>query len=81
MDKHKDATPNMQIMNDTVIVKPASDFIFWTQNNTYEFIRICENGDVFVKGALIENDRELYAALCEFFKVHVKALKPPKVIG
>ena len=38
---------------------------FWT-NDTLEIIKLCENGDIFVKGKLIENDIKLVEAMREF---------------
>lgn len=37
-------------------------------NNNKEIVRICVNGDIFVKGKLIENDKELVEAFRSFFK-------------
>jgi len=33
-----------------------------------EILKICENGDIFVKGKLAENDKEVVNALREFLK-------------
>lgn len=35
-----------------------------------EILRLCTNGDIFVKGKLIENDIEVVDALREFLKHH-----------
>ena len=35
-------------------------------SDTTEIIKLCENGDIFVKGKLIENDKELVNAMREF---------------
>jgi hypothetical protein len=35
-----------------------------------EILKLCENGDIFVKGKLIENDKEVVDALREFLKSH-----------
>jgi hypothetical protein len=37
-----------------------------TKNN--EIIKLCVNGDIFVKGKLIENDKEVVDAMKEFLK-------------
>ncbi len=34
--------------------------------DTTEIIKLCENGDIFVKGKLIENDKEVVDAMREF---------------
>ncbi len=31
-----------------------------------EIIKVCENGDIFIKGKLIENDKEVVDAMREF---------------
>ena len=33
-----------------------------------EILKLCENGDIFVKGRLAENDKEVVEALREFLK-------------
>jgi hypothetical protein len=33
-----------------------------------EIIKLCNNGDIFVKGKLIENDKEVVDALREFLR-------------
>jgi hypothetical protein len=43
--------------------------IFFMQDiGTREILKICENGDIFVKGRLAENDKEVVDALREFLK-------------
>jgi len=41
--------------------------IVFTQTNK-EIIKFCENGDIFVKEKLVENDKEVVAALRDFLK-------------
>ena len=33
-----------------------------------EILKLCENGDIFIKGKLAENDKEVVDALREFLK-------------
>ena len=40
---------------------------FFTNGNN-EIIKLCDNGDIFVKGKLIENDKEVVDAMREFLK-------------
>ena len=57
-------------MKDTLILEPNP------APNTIEFkvgefietpiIKLCKNGDIFVKGKLIENDKEVVDAMREF---------------
>jgi hypothetical protein len=39
--------------------------------SSQEILKLCENGDIFVKGKLAENDKEIVDALREFLKVMV----------
>ena len=39
-------------------------------NGNTEILKLCENGDIFVKGRLAENDKEVVDALKEFLKSH-----------
>lgn len=45
---------------------PHSIVFFYASNNNNEIIRICDNGDIFVKGVMIENDKQVVDALREF---------------
>lgn len=38
-------------------------------NDYIEMLKLCENGDIFVKGKLIENDIEVVNALREFLEM------------
>ena len=40
---------------------------FFTDENN-EIIKLCDDGDIFVKGKLIENDKEVVDAMREFLK-------------
>lgn len=52
-----------------------TDVSFFGSSGT-EILKICENGDIFVKGKLIQNDREVYVGLCEALGVEVKNDRP-----
>ena len=43
---------------------------FMNDKETNEALKLCENGDIFVKGRLVENDKEVVDALREFLKSH-----------
>jgi hypothetical protein len=45
-----------------------SNTIHFFTNGTNEVIKFCNNGDIFVKGKLIENDKEVVDAMREFLK-------------
>jgi hypothetical protein len=57
-------------MKDTLTLKPnlaPNTISFITKEfNAEPFIKLCENGDIFVKGKLIENDKEVVDAMREF---------------
>jgi hypothetical protein len=50
-------------------LKKETSTIFYI-NNQEEILKICANGDIFVKGNLVENDKEVVDALREFLKSH-----------
>lgn len=66
-------------MNDELInfvpepVKAA--ITFTVDNGATEILRFEANGDIFVKGRMVENDKEVIEALRTFL-THVGALRP-----
>ena len=53
----------------TSVVPQEQNTISFKQNNVgREILKLCENGDIFVKGKLAENDKEVVNALREFLK-------------
>ncbi len=42
--------------------------VFLKNNGTKELLKLCENGDIFVNGKLVENDKEVVDSLREFLK-------------
>ena len=42
--------------------------VFLKNNGTKELLKFCENGDIFVNGKLVENDKEVVDGLREFLK-------------
>ena len=48
--------------------KFESNTIHFFTNENNEIIKLCDNGDIFVKGKLIENDKEVVDAMREFLK-------------
>ena len=45
---------------------PANTIFFSVDENQTELLKLCQNGDIFVKGRLVENDKEVVDALREF---------------
>jgi len=43
-------------------------FFLQVDKSNQEILKLCENGDIFVKGKLAENDKEVVDALREFLK-------------
>lgn len=41
---------------------------FCTKNEKEPIIKLCSNGDIFVKGKLVENDLEVVEGMREFLK-------------
>lgn len=52
------------------LVPKEQNTIFFLQvdNSNQEILKLCENGDIFVKGRLAENDKQVVDALREFLK-------------
>jgi hypothetical protein len=53
----------------TSVVPQEQNTISFMQDNVgREILKLCENGDIFIKGKLAENDKEVVDALREFLK-------------
>ena len=52
----------------SVIPQEQNTISFVQDNAAREILKLCENGDIFVKGKLAENDKEVVDALREFLK-------------
>ncbi len=53
----------------TSVTPQEQNTISFIQDNTArEILKLCENGDIFVKGKLAENDIEVVDTLREFLK-------------
>jgi hypothetical protein len=52
----------------SVIPQKQNTISFVQDNGAREILKLCENGDIFVKGKLAENDKEVVDALREFLK-------------
>jgi hypothetical protein len=48
------------------IPQEQNTIFFMKGNDTKEILKLCQNGDIFVKGKLAENDKEVVDALREF---------------
>jgi hypothetical protein len=45
---------------------PVNNLVFHSVQPSVEILKLCANGDIFVKGKLVENDKEVVDALREF---------------
>jgi hypothetical protein len=55
--------------SDAARADPAADGSIWIGSVTHrEVLRLCPNGDIFVRGALVENDRQVVDGLREFLR-------------
>lgn len=52
------------------LVPQEQNTVFFIQvdKQNQEILKLCENGDIFVKGRLAENDKEVVDAFREFLK-------------
>jgi hypothetical protein len=55
------------------LLAPASDIepntlIFHSGNETEPTIKLCQNGDIFIKGKLVENDLEVVEGMRKFLE-------------
>jgi hypothetical protein len=46
----------------------SNTIVFTEDKGITPILKLCQNGDIFVKGKLIENDKEVVDALREFLK-------------
>jgi hypothetical protein len=68
--EHSDGTiidnrPNPEI---TILDIEPNTLIFHSGNETEPTIKLCQNGDIFIKGKLVENDLEVVEGMREFLK-------------
>lgn len=47
---------------------PPADVLFSVDNGRKEMLKICENGDFFVKGKKVVNDKQVYEGFIKFLK-------------
>lgn len=52
------------------IAKPleTNTIVFYQDYGTKEILKFCENGDIFIKGKLAENDKEVVEGMREFLR-------------
>ena len=54
--------------NNENLQKLESNSIVFNAGNTEPILELCENGDILVKGKLIQNDKEVVDAMREFLQ-------------
>jgi hypothetical protein len=52
----------------TIKLALTQSITFMQDDGAVAILKLCENGDIFVKGKLVENDKEVVDALREFLK-------------
>lgn len=61
---------NVNLNNKVQLIKsedlPKNTIFFSVDKNQNEILKLCPNGDIFVKGRLAENDKEVVDALKEW---------------
>lgn len=57
-------------MKTVKLIPQEQNTIFFLQvdKENQEILKLCQNGDIFVKGRLAENDKEVVDALKDFLK-------------
>ncbi len=56
-------------MENINLIPQEKNIIFFLQDKSnQEILKLCKNGDIFVKGRLAENDKEIVDALRKFLK-------------
>ena len=53
---------------ETIKLTEQNTIYFMQGDGDAEILKLCENGDIFVKGKLAENDKQVVDALREFLK-------------
>ena len=53
---------------ETIKLTEQNTIYFMQGDGESEILKLCENGDIFVKGKLAENDKQVVDALREFLK-------------
>lgn len=62
-NEHEDA--DREIIDDEMT--EDTDIVFFS-NDAEEILRLCDNGDIYVHGNLVENDQDVVDGLREFLK-------------
>jgi hypothetical protein len=62
---------NELVLSPTEILE-SNTITFSVGKPSIEIIKLCENGDIFVKGKLVENDLEVVEGFREFLNVYNK---------
>lgn len=57
------------ILTTVLPLEQNTTFFLQRDKSNQEILKLCDNGDIFVKGRLAENDKEVVDALREFLKV------------
>jgi len=68
MEENKKELPDIGVeMHWSPDLEPNT-IVFHTNHGVTEVLKFCENGDIYVKGKLVENDKEVVEGIREFLK-------------
>jgi hypothetical protein len=68
MEKQTFNTKSKTSLMTSPLLITSPSVVFLKNNGTKELLKLCENGDIFVNGKLVENDKEVVDGLREFLK-------------
>jgi hypothetical protein len=68
MEKQTFNTKSKTSLMTSPLLISEQNVVFLKNNGTKELLKLCENGDIFVNGKLVENDKEVVDGLREFLK-------------
>lgn len=60
---------NLKLSSDVPVEENA--IIFSQENGAKEILKLAQNGDIYVRGKLVENDLDVVEAMREFLKLGV----------
>tara|TARA_B110000971_G_scaffold211253_1_gene239384 strand:- start:12 stop:221 length:210 start_codon:yes stop_codon:yes gene_type:complete len=61
-----------ELLSPPTKILETNTITFHVGTPSMEIIKFCENGDIFIKGKLVENDREVVEGFREFLKMYNK---------
>ena len=72
--KNKTLTEENKLTIDLENIKP-NEIIFHVSGSETPILRLCRDGDIYIRGKLAENDKEIVGAMREYLKLGLKIWK------